>query len=266
MSTYQVGDQSDSINKIQRGYGGSDTTKPSFNRPRYVKYNTFAKARDLGDVVNIAATITGAIGTEAGANTHYYKVKCLNSSDLKIQLNPSHRYTDKNISVGLLDQNRKSVQLDTSGYGYNNEVVNTEVKEKLLTLPAGEYYFTVNCSQWQSVPYSISIQVIRYLSLEGAVSGTSDLYGRIGLVKMWGTILGEDKTYATLLDPLNLKRLGPSHVGGQNRSYGTLAGLIGATNMNNATNMTLISWRLEGAAGGENASHLTLTVTGGGYP
>ena len=63
MSTYQVNNQSDSISKIKGGYGGSDDTKPSFNRPEYVKYNTFAKARDLGEVDNLKVTLSGSIGS-----------------------------------------------------------------------------------------------------------------------------------------------------------------------------------------------------------
>ena len=73
MTTYQVQNQSESINKIKGGYGGSDSSRPSFNRPAYVKYNSFEKARDLGTVDNLEITLEGDIGTETGASSSSIK-------------------------------------------------------------------------------------------------------------------------------------------------------------------------------------------------
>ena len=132
MSAYQVSDQSDSLNRIKSGYGGSDSSKPSFNRPGYVKYNTFSKARDLGEVSNISATLTGTIGTEAGANTHYFKVFCEAPTHIRVFRNDIHKQTDKYISVGLLDSNRKAFQLNDYGFAYLNEILNTDTEETLI--------------------------------------------------------------------------------------------------------------------------------------
>ena len=268
MSAYQVDNQSDSINRIRGGYGGSDTTKPSFNRPKYVKYNTFQKARDLGLISNIKATITGEIGSEAGANTHYYRFECVDSSDIRIYRNDIAKYTDKYISVGLLDKDRKSVQRNDYGFGYNNEILNTEIKEKLLTLPLGVYYFTVSGSQWQALPYSISIQVIRYLNLQGTAGGEMVISTRIALVKMRGTALGLDQTSASMPADSKIRKLIGS-TGGVDSSYGLLAGLFGSVGGTMMTGGRMkVTWKLNGSATGIAPLSATLTASsgGGGYP
>ena len=268
MSTYQVSNQSDSINRIKAGYGGSDSTKASFNRSKYVKYNTFQKAKDLGLVSNIKATITGVIGTETGTNTHYYKFETIASSDIRIYRNDIASQIDKYISVGLLDNDRKPVQLNNYGFGYNTEILNTEIKEKLLTLPLGVYYFTVSSSQWQTLPYSIDVQVIRYLNLEGSASGAMVISTRIALVKMWGTALGLDQTSATMPADSKIKKLdGPA--GGTDSSYGEIAGLFGSIGGTILTTGRMkATWRLEGSATGVAPISATLTASsgGGGYP
>jgi hypothetical protein len=269
MSTYQVDNQSDSISKIKGGYGGSDDTRPSFNRPKYVKYNTFAKARDLGEVDNLKVTLSGSIGSEAGANTHYYKVKCTASSDLRVYLNSTAKHTDKYISVGLLDQNRKAVQRNTGGFGYRNEIINTEIKESLITLPAGDYYFTVSGSQWQSLPYSIEVQVIRYLLLTGTISGAMEPYGRLPLSKLFGTIVGTDATTGSIPTSNLIKVLGlsdPATASGTSLPYATLAGLFGATTGTMSTTGRMkITWRISGDITGSGSTSGTLSSTGGGY-
>jgi len=268
MSTYQVSNQSDSINRIKAGYGGSNSTKASFNQQQYVKYNTSQKAKDLGLISNIKGTIAGEIGSEVGANTHYYKVETIASSDIRIYRNDIASQTDKYISVGLLDKDRKSVQLNDYGFGYNNEILNTEIKEKLLTLPVGVYYFTVSSSQWQALPYSIDIQVIRYLNLKGTINGTMVLSSRIALVKMWGTALGLDQTSATMPADSKIKKLdGPA--GGTDSSYGEIAGLFGSVGGTMLTTGRMkATWRLEGSATGVAPISATLTASsgGGGYP
>ena len=270
MSTYQLSNQSDAINKIKGGYGGSDNTKASFNQPKYVKYNTFAKARDLGAVDNLKATLTGSIGTEAGANTHYYKVECTASSDIKVLRNPIAKNTDKHISVGLLDQNRKPVQLNDYGFGYRNEVINTEVIERLITLPGGIYYFTVNGSQWPALPYSIDVQIIRYLLLSGTITGAMSPYGRLPLIKLVGTSVGTDGSTASLVAPNSIKRIGLSGsatAGGEILPYGTLAGLYGTITGTMMTAGRLkATWRISGAITGSSSNTATLTSSGGGYP
>jgi hypothetical protein len=269
MSTYQVDNQSDSINKIKGGYGGSDDTRPSFNRPKYVKYNTFAKARNLGAVDNLKTTLSGSIGTEAGANTHYYKVECTAPSDVRIYRNAIAKHTDKYISVGLLDQNRKSVQLDTNGFGHRNEIINTEIQERLITLPAGDYYFTVSGSQWQALPYSIEVQVIRYLLVAGAVSGTIEPYGRLPLAKLFGAIIGSDETTGSIPTSSSIKVLGllePARASGEGLPYATLAGLFGAiTGTMSTTGRMKITWRISGTITGSGSTSGTLSSTGGGY-
>ena len=68
---------------IKQSYGGSDKSSPSFLRPEHVKYNTPAKAKNLGVVFNLNTTLTGTVGSEAGTNTLYFKVTTSGESDLR---------------------------------------------------------------------------------------------------------------------------------------------------------------------------------------
>jgi len=268
MSNYQVPNQTESIANIKAGYGGSVSSKPSFNRPGNTLYNTFLKAKDLGSVSNLKETISGEIGSETGSNTHYYKVDCIDSSDIRIFRNNISAQSDKHISIGLLDSERKPVQLNAYGFGYNNEVINTEVQEKLITLPKGAYYFTVSSSQWQTLPYSIEIQVIRYLELVGVILGTAGLSTRIALIKIISAAGGVNICTGTLLPNSKLKEPSGS-VGGVLNPYGLLAGLSGvAGGTFPASGRIKATWRINGAAIGSAPMSATLTASsgGGGYP
>jgi hypothetical protein len=271
MSNYQVPNQTESIANIKAGYGGSVSSRPSFNRPGNVLFNTFSKALDLGLVGNIKGSFSGEIGSETGSNTHYYKINCIDSSDIRIVRSNISAQTDKYISVGLLDSNRKPVQLNAYGFGYNNEVINTEVQEQLLTLPKGVYYFTVSSSQWQTLPYNIEVQVIRYLELEGAILGRADLRTRVALIKMKAIAEGVNISTATLLPESKIKKPN-GNVGGILNSYGLLAGLSGVAGGTFLTSGRMkITWRIDGAAIGSAPMSATLTASttpsgGGGYP
>ena len=82
-----------SVNKIKQSYGGSDKSSPSFLRPEHVKYNTPAKAKNLGIVFNLNTTLTGTIGSEAGTNTLYFKVTTSGESDLRVLKNTLNSFS-----------------------------------------------------------------------------------------------------------------------------------------------------------------------------
>ena len=115
----------DSINKLTGAYGGSDKTSPSFLRPEHVKYNTPLKAKNLGQVDNLAQTLTGSVGSEGGTNTLYFKVTTNGESDLRITKNVLNKFEDKYLSIGILDSDYNPLPINSSGFTYFNEVVHT---------------------------------------------------------------------------------------------------------------------------------------------
>ena len=257
----------DSINTLTGAYGGSDKSSPSFLRPERVKYNTPAKAKNLGTVDNLATTITGSVGSEHGANTLYFKVVTNGESDLKITKNILNKFEDKYLAIGILNGDYDQMQIDTNGFTHFNEIVNTIPLEATLQQPKGTYYFTITNSQWQSIPFSINVQVIRYILLDGVSSGTKELTLRLALVKLYGTISGASEGSLTVVLPSKVKALSGNSTG-QDQSYCTLTIMKGTVTMTDATYGRLkMTWRMEGSASGSSSNTATLTVTspGGGY-
>ena len=186
--------------------GGSDPSYPTFLRPKFVKHNSVAKSRDLGSVNNFYGSFTGEIGGEAGTNTLYFKITTLGTADLRILQNPVNRYTDKQISVGILNSDRKPIQVNDFGFAYANELENTDLEEFSQPMPAGTYYFTVSSSLWQKTPYSVEVQAIRFSALEGVVTLTSQPYARFAIAKMIGPALLTGPLVSTIPTNNQLKR------------------------------------------------------------
>lgn len=209
------------LNKISDSYGGSSKTSPSFLRLDHVKFNSVSKAKDLGSVDNLNVVITGTIGSESGTNTLYFKVISQGESDIRITRNPINKHTDKYVSLGVLNANKKPMPLTGDGFAYKNDLINTTVNENLLQLPPGIFYFTVTSSQWQSVPYSVNLEVIRYVQLFGTATGSNLSYGRLPLIKGYGTATLSNDSYGTLPAPAIIKALTGSG-GGVKDSYGLI--------------------------------------------
>ena len=258
---------SDSINTLTGAYGGSDKSSPSFLRPEHVKYNSPAKAKELGTVDNLATTLTGSVGSEHGANTLYFKVVTNGESDLKITKNILNKFEDKYLAVGVLNGDYDQMPIDENGYTYFNEIVNTVPLEGILQQPKGTYYFTISNSQWQSIPFSVNVQVIRYILIEGISSGEHVLTARIGLVKLYGTTSGSSEGSLTFVPVNKLKAISGNSVG-EDHTTGALTIMKGTITMTDATYGRLkMTWRMEGSASGSSSNTATLTVTssGGGY-
>ena len=186
--------------------GGSDRSNPSFLRPQQVFFNSVSKSRDLGAVNNFLGEFTGEIGAETGTQTLFFKVKILGPADLFIQKKPVNRYTDKQISIGILDANRKQIQVNDFGFAYLNEIENTDIKEFNEPLPAGTYYFTVSTSLWQTIPFSVSIQAIRFVGLNGVASFTMSPEARFAIAKLVGPATLSGPFVTTIPTNATLKR------------------------------------------------------------
>ena len=257
----------DSINKLTGAYGGSDKSSPSFLRPERVKYNTPAKAKNLGTVDNLLSVVTGSLGSQDGANTLYFKVTTNGDSDLKVTKNVLNKYEDKYLAVGILDSNYNPLQLNSSGFTHFNEILSTVPLEATLQQPQGTYYFTVTNSQWQSIPFSVNVQVIRYILLEGESSGEQVISARLALVKLYGTSTGTSDGSLTFVPVSQLKVLAGNSIS-EDQTTGALTIMKGTITMTDATYGRIkMTWRMEATASGSSPNMATLTVTspGGGY-
>ena len=223
-----------SVGKPQFTHGGSSPSDPNFLRPQFVKYNSVSKSRDLGSVNNFFGTFSGEIGSQVGSPTLFFKMHVLGDATLRISKNSSNRYTDKQISIGILDSNRKQVQIDRFGFAYNNDNLATQDNEALDPLPGGTYYFTVSSSQWQKIPYSVSIQAIRFKDIEGEIVLSMVPAGRFAIAKLRGPALWSNGTRATIPTNAQLKRP-TGHILLTNGSRGSLVTPEGVALMRDTT-------------------------------
>jgi hypothetical protein len=253
---------------LRTSYGGSDPTLPSFLRPFYVKYNSVSKSRDLGETDILVADLSGEVGSQTGASTLFFKVVLPRSVELSVRKRSSGASTDRFISVGILDSDRRPVQLDNEGYGFLSDIHNTSVDESILGLPAGTYYITVSSTQWQAIPYAITVFVGRYALLSGSAVGAFSSLGRLPLVKVAGPATGSAASSGTLLNP-NVIKNATGSAGGTAAPTLSLAILRGAAvGSMLPTGRLMMNWKLAGTATGANTSGGTLSSEapyGGGY-
>lgn len=249
-------------------YGGSDDTGGSFIRPQYVKYNSTLKAKNFGLISNLFSITEGELGSQAGSNTAFFVVETDGPAQLYIKNNSTAAFTSKYISVGLLDSDRKAIPLNPEGFAYRNDNIATQSNESAESLPPGVYYFTISCNQWQAIPFSVTMQVIRFKAMIGAAGGTFAPYGRFAQAKLFSA--------ATLTGPLRgyippdsaIDRLSGA-------ATGSLTPVLSLAIMRGAAVGTMVPYgrlkqthRISGTAIGSGSSIATLSSIppyGGGY-
>ncbi|NDC87506.1 MAG: hypothetical protein EB075_01625 [Bacteroidetes bacterium] len=260
--------QSAAYEDLRTSYGGSDPTLPSFLRPYYVKYNSVSKSKDLGETDILVADLSGTVGSQAGANTLFFKVVLPRNVELSVRKRSSGTSTDHFISVGILDGDRRPIQIDRDGYGFLADVHNTDLNESILGLPAGTYYVTVSSGQWQAVPYAITVFVGRYALLSGAVTGFATPSGQLPLIKVGGPALGTAIPAGTIVGPNRIKNASGAAGGSAIPSLelAILRGVVIGQMLPSARLM--MNWKLAGKAGGNASCVATLSSEapyGGGY-
>lgn len=244
-----------------RTYGGSEPTLPSFLRPYYVKYNSVTKSRDLGETEILIADFAGQIGSQSGANTLFFKVTLARELDLRVVKTNANTSTDRLISVGILDSERKPIPMTPAGYGYLNDIHNTVIDESKSRLPAGIYYITVSTSQWQSLPFAFSLFVGSYALLSGNAIGRLIATGRLPLLKPVGQLLGTAPLSATVLNPDFIKNLIPRlDLGGPQAEFLT----PGTYNWTAPAGVTSVSAVCIGGGGGGGNAWANTAGSGGG--
>ena len=259
---------SSSINKLTGAYGGSEKSSASFLRKQHVKYNSLSKAKDFGRVVNLQTTITGDIGGEAGSHTLFFKVTTDGESDIKISKNSIEKYKDQYISIGLLNGDGTPMPTTLNGFAYKNEILNTDILEGQLQLPQGDFYLTVTNSQWQTLPFSVNLQIIRYVLIDGTADGQLLTSLRIGLIKLFGQTSGTCENTLSLLPKEKIKSLeGTAFNTSENSGYLTINSRGTIELRMSPSGRLKMYWRVNGTASGTSSNTATLTVTtpGGGY-
>lgn len=177
--TSDISDQSKDYENLRLSYGGSDNSSPSFQRPQYVRWNSISKSKDFGDVDTLDAQIRGRLGQEAGTRTLYFKATLQFPSKISLtRLAGGNKYDNAQVSLGILDAERKPIPIDNAGYASPPQTdddrlltSNAGTQQNLQFLPAGTYYFTVTSHQWRACDFGIRI----------FVGGTADLSGTAAL-------------------------------------------------------------------------------------
>lgn len=262
---YQVGFRNDTPYPPTGGptkpgldYGGSSPSDPSFLRPNRVLYNSISKSRDLGNINNFKGTFSGTIGSETGTQTIFFKANILGKAAIQISKNKINKYTDNQISVGILDADRKPINVNDFGFAYRNEILSTDEQEFLEPLPKGIYYFTVSSSLWQKISFSVDIQVIRFVSLNGSVTLSIKPTARFAIAKMNGPATLTGPLQSSIPSAAQLKNT-PGSVLLTSSSQGSLvipSGLSVGRMVPYARLM--MNWKLSGTASGRASNTATL--------
>lgn len=189
-------DQSDDLEARRRWYGGSDRAAPSLNRLQYVKANSIAKARDLGDVLFLSLEVSGELGSQVGSNTVYIKARTSQLSRLGLRSLSLNKYENKYISLGFLDADRKPLQRNAQGFALSTESLDNDtllpqgIERQAQFFPEGVFYFTISSSSFAPIPYEVELIVEPQGYLSGVALGTLTAQSRIALVKLTGISSG----------------------------------------------------------------------------
>lgn len=205
-----ISDQSKDFEDLRKGYGGSDNTSPSFLRPQHVRNNSLLKSRDLGPLQALDAEFRGRIGTEVGASTIYLKLELTETAKIKYnKLAASNKYDDRQVSIGLLDDSRKPIPLDTLGFASPTQAIEGTSQPPAQEgnpqfLPTGTYYFTVASNQWRAADFGVRILIGGFVSLSGTTSFELLPTARVAQSYLSGTALLEDRSFATIAQTRSL--------------------------------------------------------------
>lgn len=254
-------DQSELHEILRRAYGGSDNTAASFLRPQYNRYNNVSKSRDFGVVDNLSVSLSGELGSQMGSSTLFLKVVTRGLSRFQITKIPINPYADHAISVGLLDENRHQVPLNHDGFGYRFPVHSHAHNLPVEQLPAGTYYFTVSCDQWQATPFEVIAIVQRFTLLVGASVLEARPVLRFSLGKLVGAAGGSAPLSGRLLGGTEVKTLNGAAGGTANPSL-TLVIMTGvASGTMTPYGRLKETFRIQGVASGSSPNVATMTVT-----
>lgn len=122
-------------------YGGSDSTRANFNRPRYTVHASKGSPRNLGTHSRADITVKGEIGAESGSQTLFFRFETTEEARVEARGIRINGYTDQYISLDLRDE---------SGIALTYERLGEETADAVATakryIEAG---YTI-CDYWQT--------------------------------------------------------------------------------------------------------------------
>lgn len=136
-------DQSNSVQLINRTYGGSDNTQPDFNRQAYVKYNSVHDSRDLGPISNAKLDFQGVVGARSGTQTLFFSFEIETPSRIGLRRIRLNKYTDQYVMVSLRN-NAGPIALGVDGFA-GSELYPVEILRSPDSIELGY----VNSGYWE---------------------------------------------------------------------------------------------------------------------
>lgn len=184
-------DQSDQWEHIRRTYAPAEPTNPSAQRPQYVLHDSILTAQDLGQQDNALVVIRGEIGGQSGTSTLFFKANLQVPARLGIRLIGASPQDRRWLYIGLLDGERRQIPISEQGFGIPPRRPYTDPGEESPGFQPGTYYFTLSSSQWSALPFTLQLAVIAYTQIDGPISLTLPLEGRLGMARPDGIQLME---------------------------------------------------------------------------
>lgn len=138
-------DQSAQEAKLVSNYGGSDSTQPSFNYPRYVRYASVHEPKDFGVVEFLRLDIEGDVGAESGTQSLFFRFTITKPARIGLRRVALNRYTDQYISISLRNGSGEQIPLGIDGFA-NSQIIDVTGLELLAPEPQDLGYVT--CGYW----------------------------------------------------------------------------------------------------------------------
>lgn len=139
--------QSSATIALYDSYGGSDNTKASFNRPRYVRFYSVHKPRDFGTVDFLDLDIEGVVGAESGTQTLFFRFTIAKPSKIGLRKIRLNRYTDQYITIALRNGDGNGIALGADGFA-GSTILDRQTFEQLPSqIVEIGYAF---CSYWEN--------------------------------------------------------------------------------------------------------------------
>jgi len=152
-------DNSQLIADYIRYYGSSDSSKPSFNYPAYVRFFSVYGPRFLGDVSDTFLDIEGLVGAKSGTQTLFFEINLTAPARIGLRRIRINRYTDQYVSIALfqvLPDRDRPLPLGPDGAA-NSRV--SELEFQRVRAEAIEIGY-VACGYWSAGYATFDCQVI----------------------------------------------------------------------------------------------------------
>lgn len=138
-------DQSAVLQGTIAAYGGSDSTTPSFNRSRYVRYASVHGPRDFGEIREIRLDLEGVVGAESGTQSLFFRFRTLEPARIGARRVLLNYWTDRYITLSLRDADNP-IALGADGFA-DSAIVDLQALE-ILAPPTYLDLGYVSCGYW----------------------------------------------------------------------------------------------------------------------